>query len=80
VIQVPDREALTEYLSDRGIDTGVHYPTPAHEHPAVLSRIDTPALPVTEALCDRILSLPMHPRLGDEEVDYVCSAIEAFYD
>ncbi|WP_336023518.1 DegT/DnrJ/EryC1/StrS family aminotransferase [Halobellus salinisoli] len=79
VIQVPDREALADYLSNRGVDTGVHYPTPAHRHPAIVSRVETPELPVTEALCDRILSLPMHPRLTDEEVDYVCAAVEEFY-
>ncbi|WP_049985939.1 DegT/DnrJ/EryC1/StrS family aminotransferase [Halobellus rufus] len=79
VIQVPDREALADFLADRNVDTGVHYPTPAHQHPAIVSRVETPELPVTESLCDRILSLPMHPRLTDAEVDYVCSAIEEFY-
>jgi dTDP-4-amino-4,6-dideoxygalactose transaminase len=79
VIQVPDRDDLRAHLDERGIETGIHYPTPAHRHPAVETRIDAPTLPVTERLCDRILSLPMHPRITDEEVDHVCAAIEEYY-
>ncbi|WP_336338730.1 DegT/DnrJ/EryC1/StrS family aminotransferase [Haloarcula brevis] len=82
VVQVPEdhRDALREYLDDNGIDTGVHYPTPAHRHPAVTERVDPPTLPTTEALCDRIVSLPMHPRIDDESIDRVCEAVEAYFE
>ncbi|WP_435126315.1 DegT/DnrJ/EryC1/StrS family aminotransferase [Halobaculum sp. D14] len=79
VVQAPDRDALRAHLDDRGIDTGVHYPTPLHEHPAIEERVGDVTLERTEALCDRIVSLPMHPRLSDEEIDEVCAAIEEFY-
>jgi dTDP-4-amino-4,6-dideoxygalactose transaminase len=80
VIDVPDREALRGTLGDRGIGTGIHYPTPAHRHAAIEAELGTvEVLPVTEGLCERIVSLPMHPRLTDGEVDRVCAAIAAHY-
>ena len=32
-----------------------------------------------EELCDRIVSLPMHPRLAEEKIHYVCDLIEGYY-
>jgi len=80
VIQVPDRDDLRDYLDERGIDTGIHYETPAHEHEAIVERCGDVTLERTERLCDRIVSLPMHPRITDEEIDYVCETIERYYE
>jgi len=80
VVQVPDRDGLREFLDDNGIDTGIHYPTPAHEHPAVAERIGETTVEFAEALCDRIVSLPMHPRITEKEVDYVCDRIDEYYE
>jgi len=79
VVQAPDRDGLREFLDDQGIDTGIHYPTPAHKHPAVTERVGETTVEFTEELCDRIVSLPMHPRLTEEEVEYVCDRIEEYY-
>lgn len=79
VIQVPDRDELQSYLNEHGIQTGLHYETPAHLHDAVTEHVDTPQLPVTEDLVENILSLPMHPRITDEEIAEVCTRIEEFY-
>jgi len=81
VIQVPDRNELRDSLDAAGVETGIHYPVPAHEHPAVERRLDgSPRVPRTETLTERILSLPMHPRITDAEIDRVCAAIERHYD
>lgn len=82
VIQVPraDRDPLRSHLADAGIETGIHYPTPAHEQPAVTERVGETTLDRTERLCDRIVSLPMHPRLEAADVDRVCDAIEAYFE
>lgn len=80
VVQVDQRDALAKHLNAQGIGTGVHYPIPNHKQPAITSLYqDLPQLPVTEAAVDRILSLPIHPRLKEEEVDYVCQQIKIFY-
>jgi dTDP-4-amino-4,6-dideoxygalactose transaminase len=81
VIRVPDRDDLRESVETAGIDTGIHYPVPTHEHPAVSERLDgTPQVPRTEELTDEILSLPMHPRITETEIDQVCATIERHYD
>jgi dTDP-4-amino-4,6-dideoxygalactose transaminase len=79
VVQVPDRDELREYLDENGVDTGIHYPTPAHEHPAVVKRVGETKVEFAEELCDRIVSLPMHPRLAEEKIHYVCDLIEEYY-
>ncbi|MFD1515732.1 DegT/DnrJ/EryC1/StrS family aminotransferase [Halomarina rubra] len=80
VVQVPaaDRDPLREYLAERDIETGIHYETPVHHHPAVAEEVGDVHLPRTEALVDRIISLPMHPRITPEEVEMVCETIESY--
>ncbi|MFC5973873.1 DegT/DnrJ/EryC1/StrS family aminotransferase [Halomarina salina] len=82
VVQVPaaDRDPLRDYLAARDIETGVHYETPAHQHPAVAERVGDVSLPRTEALCDRIVSLPMHPRIAPEDVETVCAAVASYFE
>ena len=80
VIQAERREELAKHLKGQGIGTGVHYPVPNHRQPAMTALYrDLPKLPVTEALVDRILSLPIFPHLSEAEVDFVCKEIRTFY-
>lgn len=79
VIQAPNRDKLRAHLDDHGIQTGLHYEKPAHQHEAITERVNTPELPVTENLVENIVSLPMHPRITNEEIDEVCTRIEEFY-
>lgn len=79
VVQVPDRKGLRAHLEEQGVDTGIHYKTPAHQHPAVKERVSTNELTETERLYGRNLSLPMHPRIEKEEVNYVCDLIEDYF-
>lgn len=77
VISTQDRDELRDHLSRESIPTSVHYPVPVHRQPAYAGRIEvgTGGLRNTERLCGRILSLPMHPYLEQESVDYITSAI-----
>jgi perosamine synthetase len=80
VVQVEQRDALAKHLKEQGIGTGVHYPVPNHKQPAITNLYkDIPKLPVTEKIVDRILSLPIFPHLKEEEVDFVCAQMKAFY-
>lgn len=73
------REGLAKHLKEQGIQTGVHYPVPNHQQPAITKRYnDIPKLPKTEAYCPRILSLPMYPELAETEVMTVCDAIKQY--
>jgi dTDP-4-amino-4,6-dideoxygalactose transaminase len=76
VIQVEDRDSLRDHLTQRGIETGLHYPVPLHMQEAYASlgyRVGD--FPVTERLTQRIVSLPMYPEMPLEAADYVCDAV-----
>ena len=79
VIRTERRDALAKYLQSKGISTGVHYPVPNHQQPAVTKIYsDLPTLPQTEAAVKEILSLPIYGELALEDVDYVCDSILQF--
>jgi dTDP-4-amino-4,6-dideoxygalactose transaminase len=80
VVRSPQRDPLRSFLSDQGINTLIHYPVPVHMQPAYQGRITTApgGLPITERICSEILSLPMHPQLGDDDVAAVCDALRRF--
>ena len=72
------RDALQAALKAEGIPSMVYYPKPMHLQTAFTSVI--PGLtgnlcPVATELCDRVLSLPMHPYLTTDQIDTVCNAI-----
>ncbi|RCV87740.1 DegT/DnrJ/EryC1/StrS family aminotransferase [Billgrantia montanilacus] len=64
-IRIPRRDEVQVKLADAGIPTAVHYPVPLNHQPAVAD--SGCQLPVTEAVCREILSLPMHPYLEPEQ-------------
>ena len=78
-----DRARVQEVLKSHGVPTGIYYPKPLHHQPAYAPAHGAgiaggaPALPVSEMLCTRILSLPMHPYLTEAEVSRVVAALRA---
>ena len=73
------RDELITFLRDRGVATGVYYPVGLHRQ-RCFSSLGYPegSLPVTEKTCSRIVSLPCHPMLGEDDVRYVASCIHEF--
>jgi dTDP-4-amino-4,6-dideoxygalactose transaminase len=63
-------------LQKNGIGVGVHYPVPLHRQPAYehLGMTDG-ALPITERVAARILSLPMYPELTSDHIEAVTRAV-----
>jgi len=72
------RQALVDHLSQRGIQTDVHYPVPDHRQKAFLSEYGSVDLPVTERLAEQVLSLPLFPELREDEIERVCDALREF--
>jgi dTDP-4-amino-4,6-dideoxygalactose transaminase len=63
-------------LQDAGIRTAVHYPLPVHLQKAYAHlRYQSGDLPVTEALCEHCLSLPIYPELSKEKISRVVSIL-----
>src|SRR5262249_57066733 len=79
VIRLDDndkREALARHLKEKGIETGVHYPVPNHQQPAIEEVYGKqPTLARTEDYVRRILSLPMFPSISEAEVKAVAAEI-----
>jgi dTDP-4-amino-4,6-dideoxygalactose transaminase len=77
-VQSDNRDELQKSLTAAGVQSGVHYPIPIHLQPAYASLgYKQGDLPVTEALAERVLSLPMFPELSDEQIDRVAEAVTA---
>ena len=80
VVAVDKRDELVQFLKNKNVFVGIHYPTPVHRMPAYANC--TPAgvnLSQTDALVGRVLSLPMYPELTVNEQEQVISAIREFY-
>ncbi len=79
-VRTPRREELRRFLSERGIETGVHYPVALHLQPAYAflgyRRGD---FPVAEEACETVLSLPIAPALSDEQIDLVIASVREFF-
>jgi dTDP-4-amino-4,6-dideoxygalactose transaminase len=79
-IQTPDRDKLREYLKNKNIHTGIHYPIPLHLQPAYqLLNLKEGSFPVTEKLAKNIVSIPMYPELTETQQNYVIDHINKFY-
>ncbi len=79
VIQVDERDALRRYLAEHDIATGVHYGEALHRQPALIRHgFDADALPVTEEVSRRNLSLPMYPELSDQQIRRIANAVMDF--
>ncbi len=81
VIRVPQRDALKNFLAQRNIAAGLHYPVPMHLQPMMAGhpQARVGALPVAERIAGEILSLPMFPDITDAQIDEVVGAIREFF-
>lgn len=80
VILAERRDALMNYLHERGIATGLHYPVPLHLQECFKGLgYSKGGFPVSEQYADQLLSLPMFAELTDEQIEYVGQAIKDFY-
>lgn len=74
------RDELMSFLKERDIGTAVYYPVPLHRQPCFAHlKCRTEDFPVAEAASRRVLSLPVHPMLTEEEIRRVAGAIHEFF-
>ena len=79
VIQLSNRDETEEALQANNIGFGVHYPTPLHLQPSLAHLgYKRGALPVTESVSDRVISLPMCAELTRTEIERVCDVVLEF--
>lgn len=73
-----ERDGLQAFLKTLGIPTMIYYPKPMHQQRAFAGLKTYQDCPVTEKLCSTVLSLPMHPYLTDEEIQFISKKIQLF--
>ena len=79
VLCCDDRDSLSRHLSERGVQTLIHYPVPMHrQQPCTALRRDPQGLAQTEAHAASCLSIPCHPQMSDADVAQVIDAINGW--
>jgi dTDP-4-amino-4,6-dideoxygalactose transaminase len=75
------RDRLHEYLAERDIPSMIYYPVPAHRQ-LMFSAFgcESLSLPVTDYLTERVISLPMHTEMRNDQRDYIVSTIHSFFN
>lgn len=77
-IEVNDRSSVQRSLGQKNIPTAVHYPLPLHLQPVFSAQYaGSVQLPIAEQVAKRVLSLPMHPYLSEEEQDWIAEALHS---
>jgi dTDP-4-amino-4,6-dideoxygalactose transaminase len=78
VVRHPHRDALQKHLTQAGIGTLIHYPVPPHLAGAYAElEMKTGDYPLAEQLANTVLSLPMGPHLGTEEVEFIIHTLKS---
>lgn len=73
VIQVKNRDKVREYLANKDVQTGIHF-LPNH-YLTFFRKNNITSLVNTDAIYPRLLTLPLHPDLTIENIDYVCKCL-----
>jgi dTDP-4-amino-4,6-dideoxygalactose transaminase len=74
------REALQEHLQALGVPTMIYYPIPAHKQNMFAQfGVFNLSLPVSEALCTQVLSLPIHTEMLPEQQQYIIDSVLSFF-
>ena len=81
VIQTSERNELSHFLKQRGIETKVHYPIPICHQPAWKKHsLPSAVIPIVERQKDEILSLPIYAELTDAEIEYIAESVITFFN
>lgn len=75
------RDRLHDYLSDCEIPSMIYYPVPAHRQ-RMFSAFGSESLelPITDYLTERVISLPMHTEMKQDQRDYIVSSVQSFFN
>ncbi len=77
VVRTTKREKLQKYLTENGVQTLIHYPTPPHKQKAY-KYFNNLSFPITEKIHEEVLSLPISPVMEDDEVTKIINCINLF--
>lgn len=73
------RDGLIQFLAEKGIPSMIYYPVPLYKQEAFKTYWQSnKALPVTEMLCDAVISLPIHTEMNSDLLGYIADAVIAY--
>ncbi|MGC8778880.1 MAG: DegT/DnrJ/EryC1/StrS family aminotransferase [Candidatus Caldatribacteriaceae bacterium] len=73
------RDELLSFLRNAGVGCEVYYPVPLHRQPFLMEMLPDCEFPVAEYLKDRVLSIPVHPQLSEDDLRMVVSLVREFF-
>jgi UDP-2-acetamido-2-deoxy-ribo-hexuluronate aminotransferase len=75
-ILTENRDRVADHLRGCGVPTAIYYPVPMHLQPAYREFGEGEgSMPVSERICNEILSLPIHPYLGEDDIALICNSV-----
>lgn len=79
ILEGADRDKLNENLASKNIPSMIYYPVPAHRQNMFASfQTGKQKLEVTDWLTERVISLPMHTELDEEQLNFICKSVLEF--
>lgn len=76
ILEGVDRDGLNEYLASKGIPSMIYYPVPGHRQKMFEAfELSAQDMPVTDWLTERVISLPMHTELDEEQLEFITSSV-----
>jgi dTDP-4-amino-4,6-dideoxygalactose transaminase len=80
ILENADRTTLQAHLQAAGIPSMIYYPIPAHKQKMFAAfDLGNLSLPQTEWLCERVISLPIHTEMDDEQLQHIISSVQRFF-
>ncbi len=74
------RNELQKYLFEKGIPSMIYYPLPLYKQEAFQQFVTIDfKLPITEELCDQVLSLPIHTEVNNDKMNFICNSVQSFF-
>jgi aminotransferase EvaB len=79
VLRVSDRQDFVNHMKKSRIETAIHYPFPDYVQPG-MKQDNQYALPITEMLCDNVVSIPCFPEMTEGEIIMVENALSGYFE
>lgn len=79
VLEGINRDELNQFLAENKIPSMIYYPVPCHKQKMFgQSNLDETNLTITDWLCERVISLPIHTEMDDDQLEFITGTIREF--
>ena len=76
ILEGVDRNGLNQYLAEKNIPSMIYYPVPGHKQKMFEQfNVASQSMPVTDWLTERVISLPIHTELDEEQLSFITQKV-----